>query len=298
MMFKKLLITLLSLSLAPYAMAETLTGFYGNPIPKEQQQEMERQVKELELQANTGNIEAISELTQFYLYSGNKQKTLYWVDKMVENGYPDALTILADAYENGYYGFERNTEKAFEYYLKVANLGELHSQLWLIDYYLGRRVVEGGFCNCGNIDYQKALEWAEKASKLGSSEANRKIAEIYLNRDENNPNYQKAIEYYNLAIKQIKVELEKQPTDSSHKLHLVWSYTDLGEIYYQLKDYQKAKLNFENAIDVADYHSSRAYYGLSLLYHYGYGVPKNIKKADELHKKSCELGYVPACENQ
>ncbi|AWY21040.1 sel1 repeat family protein [Moraxella bovis] len=159
-------------------------------------------------------------------------------------------------------------------------------------------MVEGGFCNCSNIDYQKALEWAEKASKLGSSEANRKIAEIYLNRDENNPNYQKAIEYYNLAIKQIKVELEKQPTDSSHKLHLVWSYTDLGEIYYQLKDYQKAKLNFENAIDLADYHSSRAYYGLSLLYHHGYGVPKNIKKADELHKKSCELGYVPACENQ
>lgn len=101
-----------------------------------------------------------------------------------------------------------------------------------------------------------------------------------------------------MAIKQIKVELEKQPTDSSHKLHLVWSYTDLGEIYYQLKDYQKAKLNFENAIDLADYHSSRAYYGLSLLYHHGYGVPKNIKKADELHKKSCELGYVPACENQ
>lgn len=297
-MFKKILIALLSLSLVSYATAETLTDFYGNPIPKEQQQEIERQVKELELQANTGNIEAISELTQFYLYSGNKQKTLYWVDKMVENGYPDALIILANAYENGYYEFERDTDKAFEYYLKVANLGEVHSQLWLVDYYLGRRVVEGGFCNCGNIDYQKALEWAEKASKLGSSEANRKIAEIYLNRDENNPNYQKAIEYYNLAIKQIKVELEKQPTDGSHKLHLVWSYTDLGEIYYQLKDYQKAKLNFENAIDVADYHSSRAYYGLSLLYRYGYGVPKNIKKADELHKKSCELGYVPACENQ
>lgn len=297
-MLKKILIALLSLSLVSYATAETMTDFYGNPIPKEQQQEIENQIRELEIKANQGNIEAISELTQFYLYSGNQQKTLYWVDKMVENGYPDALTILANAYENGYYGFERNGDKAFDYYLKVANLGEIHSQLWLVDYYLGRRVVEGGICYCGKVDYQKALEWAKKASALGSGLGSQEVAKIYLAYDENNPDYQKAIEYLNLSIKQIKSELKKQPTDSSHTLHLVWAYTDLGEIYYQLKDYQKAKLNFENAIDVADYRSSRAYYGLSLLYHYGYGVPKNVKKANELHKKSCELGYVPACENQ
>lgn len=297
-MLKKILIALLSLSLVSYATAETMTDFYGNPIPKEQQQEIENQIRELEIKANQGNIEAISELTQFYLYSGNQQKTLYWVDKMVENGYPDALTILANAYENGYYGFERNGDKAFDYYLKVANLGEIHSQLWLVDYYLGRRAVEGGICYCGKVDYRKALEWAKKASALGSGLGSQEVAKIYLAYDENNPDYQKAIEYLNLSIKQIKSELKKQPTDSSHTLHLVWAYTDLGEIYYQLKDYQKAKLNFENAIDVADYRSSRAYYGLSLLYHYGYGVPKNVKKANELHKKSCELGYVPACENQ
>ncbi|MDO4450215.1 MAG: tetratricopeptide repeat protein [Moraxella sp.] len=296
-MFKKLLIVLLSLSLVSYATAETMTDFYGNPIPKEQQQEIEKQVKELEIKANQGNIEAISELTQFYLYSGNQQKTLYWVDKMVENGYPDALTILANAYENGYYGFERNGEKAFDYYLKVANLGEVYSQLWLVDYYLGRRVVEGGICYCGKVDYQKALEWAKKASALGSGLGSQEVAKIYLAYDENNPDYQKAIEYLNLSIKQIKSELEKQPTDSSHTLHLVWTYVDLGETYYQLKNYKEAKVNFEKAIQVADYHSYRAYYGLSLLYRYGYGVPKNIKKADEFHKKSCELGYVPACEN-
>lgn len=297
-MFKKLFIALLLLNLISYATAETLTDFYGNPIPKEQQQEIEKQVAELEIKANQGDIEAISELAQFYLYSKNKQKAIYWVDKMTKNGYPEALMILANAYENGDYGFEQDNDKAFEYRLKVGNLGEVYSQLWLVDYYLGRRKVEGGICYCGKVDYQNALEWAEKASALGDGRGSQKVAEIYMARDENNPDYQKAIEYLNLSIKQIKSELQEQPTDSSHELHLVWSYIDLGETYHQLKDYQKAKLNFEKAIDVADYHASRAYYGLSLLYRHGDGVPKNIKKADELHKKSCELGYVPACENQ
>lgn len=295
-MLKKLTIALFSIWLSGLANAQNLTDFYGNPLPIEEQQKIEQEVQKLEIRANQGDIEALSEVTQFYLYTGNEPKTIYWVNKMTENGYPEAVMILAGAYNHGFYGFAQSSDKAF-YYSKAANLGDVYSQLWLVDYYLGTRWIEGGVCNCGEIDYQKALEWARKASALGSARANQKIAEIYLYRDEN-PDYEKVIEYHKLAVKQSKSQLQEQPTDGSAELELVWSYTDLGEIYYQLKDYQQAKTNFENAIDVADYHSSRAYYGLSFMYRNGDGVPKDVNKADEFHKKSCELGYVPACENQ
>ena len=124
-------------------------------------------------------------------------------------------------------------------------------------------------------DYDKAIEWYEKAADAGNVSAMFNLGLLY-----NNVilDYDKAIEWYEKAA---------ETGDAS-------AMNNLGLLYMNvLQDYDNAAEWYEKAVDAGN---ATAMFNLGLLYEYGAGVEQNNTKALELYHKAVECGYAGATE--
>lgn len=76
--------------------------------------------------------------------------------------------------------------------------------------------------------------------------------------------------------------------DAKLKLIELYAFTD----NYNGKNYHKAKIWAENS---ANLYNPKGLYFLGLFYFNGWGIEKNIEKANEYYKMSCDLQYLEAC---
>ncbi|BDD05533.1 tetratricopeptide repeat protein [Aureibacter tunicatorum] len=178
------------------------------------------------------------------------------------NGDPDAQNDLAMWYEEGYnnkeFIIEKNLVKAAYWYLQSAKSGNPESQDAISRLLsLGQGVV---------LDIAKAKEWALKSIEQGNSTAAYNLGTIY--RDQSN--FEKAFEYYSLALKM------------GNKSALL----QIGLCYYYgigtASDYAKANKLFEqltNEEQIAEREIDEANYYIGLAYLNGNGQDKSIQAA-------------------
>lgn len=74
------------------------------------------------------------DLAQTYRSEGNEEKAFEYYMKAAEMGYTDAFYNVANAYLNGE-GVERDFDKAFEWYQKASNSGDTYAKLKLAECY-------------------------------------------------------------------------------------------------------------------------------------------------------------------
>lgn len=258
--------------------------------------------KEMVEAAYQGNVEGQFFLAMHFHHVGQNYQTSKCLYEMLAKRQDDyakaAMLKLSSNYEYGFGNFPQDFGKHLYWLEKLAEIKP--------DTYVRLQLAHSYHNVASNIQdpsgehikffAQKAMFWSLKASQDGSGEGSFIVAQLYASGLGIDQDYQKSIEYYQLAIRQLQENLQKSPSDSSAILNLSIAYTYLGEAYYAIQDYANAKIVFEKDVALSEHHASRSYYGLSLLYRYGHGVLQDVQKADELHKKSCELGFVPACE--
>ncbi len=171
---------------------------------------------------------------------------------------------------NQYYtgdGIALDYQKAAEYYLKAAELGNAAAQSMLGKcYYYGYGVDQ---------NYKTAVEWFEKSAYQGNMNAQYDLGVCYQYGRGTDQSMEKAAEYYRKAA--------EQGYDYSQYV--------LGQCYYYgdgvTQDYKEAVKWFKAA---AGQGNSGAQYYLGECYYYGYGVDQNYRTAVEWYEKAAEQG--------
>ena len=250
--------------------------------------------------ANEGSEACLLALANFYLNgrgcAQNYEKAVEIYKKMADKGMPEAYMGLGEMYHFGY-GVEQNYSKAFEWYYKAAEgnyipaykmvsymydegkgcvKNEAEAFKWIkksvdngiVDAYnnMGYMYFNGYGCN---KDYSEAFKWFQKAADNGVAAAYAWIALMYSEGIGVAQNYNEALKWFQKAA------------DNG----VVGAYSDLARMSYigkgGIKDYSKAKNYAELAIknDTLDIVGHRI---LAKLYIHGYGVEKNIAKAEAL----------------
>lgn len=142
----------------------------------------------------------------------NFHKAEKWLRLLVDKGDVAALRDLGELYQYGcspdYLGktedsFPMDIDKAFLLFSKAADKGYAPAMSSIGDLYM-RGDIDGGF--------DKAVEWYEKAIKLGDFYSARELGWLYLNGncyDVDVPiDYNKALYYFNKALELTKYEYE------------------------------------------------------------------------------------------
>ena len=98
----------------------------GIAVPKD----MNKALSAHEGLAHLGHAASQYILAHHYYYDGalNPDKALFWLNKAVSAGFPAALYLKADIYENGGLGIPQNKDKALIYYALAADRGHRISQ--------------------------------------------------------------------------------------------------------------------------------------------------------------------------
>lgn len=124
--------------------------------------------------ANGGNAEAqyvISKILQWGLAcSPNEVESVNWCQKSVDNGFVPAYYSLAD------FNSKSNKHKAIELYLRAA-LNDYTPALNMLGF-----IYSSGYLTKKNIS--KAIQYYEKAIKLGNSKAMYSLSQLFLSEPE------------------------------------------------------------------------------------------------------------------
>lgn len=189
-----------------------------------------------------------------------------------DNKFAPAYITIAPIYEEGGYGIEKNAEKAFHYWKKLADLDDAIGQL-----------KTGGYYNEGKgvaHNIQKAEEYLKKSADKGNEYAMYELAKLYIDQKK----YDEAI---NL--------LEK-----SGKKGFNVAYHCLGDMYYNgngvIQSLEKAYEYFNKGIGF-----SACKFRVALMLRNGVGIPKDEKKANEYLILSANEGmdraqYLLGCD--
>ena len=111
-----------------------------------------------------------------------------------EQGYLYAQEYLGWCYESGQF-VKRDIKEAVFWYSMAAEQDDINVILWLAEYYLyGTKETDA--------DYEKAVEYYEKAANLGSTDAAYSLAIIYYLGIHFDVDYEKAIEYLQMGLEQ------------------------------------------------------------------------------------------------
>lgn len=100
------------------------------------------------------------------------EKSTFWFQKALEQGYPKAQTRLGLMYERGW-RVEQNDQQAVFWYRKAAEQGHAEAQ-----YYLGWMYEKG---RGGKQNYKQAAWWYRKAAKQGIETAQHHLGRMYEN---------------------------------------------------------------------------------------------------------------------
>ncbi|WP_081827977.1 protein kinase domain-containing protein [Oribacterium sp. FC2011] len=174
---------------------------------------------------------------------------------------------------------QESPEQRFNRYYEMAKGGDKYGMYHLAYMY-----------QCGDgikQDYEKAIEWYEKAAESGHVTSLERLVDLGLRYEEGDgvaQNYTKAKELY-----------EKAAECGSEKALV--NLFDLGLKYEEEgsnQDYEKAKECFEKA---AEGGGAGAMNNIGILYFHGKGVEQDFKKAKEWFEKAAEGGETYAMAN-
>ena len=182
--------------------------------------------------------------------------SLKGLEKVAQEGKPAAQADLAQ-----YYLLSEQYDQAFVWFKKAAHNGEAEGF-----YGLGL-CYEKGWCGVEK-DLKKAFRFYKKAARKNSPGGLYKTALFLHDGTAGKAQPKKALAYMQRAA-------EKGSTSAQHFLAL--SYTE-GETQGITQDYQKAAYYWQKLAEKAD---PTACFNLGYLYYYGYGVPKDLRRAFE-----------------
>ena len=127
-------------------------------------------------------------------------------------------------------------------------------------------------------DYQKAVKWFKKVADQGVAAAQNNLGLMYKNGLGVEKDYQKAVKWFKKAADQ----------------NLALAQFNLGFMYRHediLQDYQKAVKWYQKA---ADQGLAAAQYSLGFMYEKGQGVPQDYQKAVKWYQKAADQGHAYA----
>ena len=191
----------------------------------------------------------------------NYEKAFLWTKKAAENGAADAYVGLGVMYCKGQ-GVAQNYGEAIQWFQKAVDNGDAVAYGWLVGmYYNGQGVSQ---------NYGEAFKWTKKAAEKGIADAYARLGVMYYKGQGVAQNYNEAFKWFQKAA------------DNGITTGI---YYFLADMFYTGKtgitDYSQAKKYAELAIknDTLDVVGHRI---LAKLYIHGYGVEKNIAKAEAL----------------
>ena len=211
-------------------------------------------------------------------YEGKKveqdqQKAFELFVKAAELGNMQALYNAGLMYNNGQ-GVEKDDAKAAECYQKAADAGHLDAQNRLAYSYLNGFGVEQ--------DDDKAYFWYKKAADAGSALGMDNLGLLY--------DYGRGVEQDSeQAVSWYKKAAELGESDAMNNLG--FSYENGRGVE---QDYEKAAEWYRKAAEVGSYIAQS---NLGTFYLYGMGVEQDYDQAMEWYQKSAENDYPPAQTN-
>ena len=165
---------------------------------------------------------------------------------------------------------------ALERYIKAADFGSAHAQLWIGNFYARGLGVEK--------NQTEAAKWYQKAANQGEPSALCNLAHAYRNGIGVPQNIDKAIELNLLAIQKGSVT----------------AAGNLGNLYENITDehqsYPLAKKYYEQAISMGTT-DGVVYNNLALIYAEGKDAAINYSQAEQYYLKAIELGNETAKNN-
>ncbi|MCR4798786.1 MAG: hypothetical protein K5853_10155 [Lachnospiraceae bacterium] len=114
-----------------------------------------------------------------------------------------------------------------------------------------------------NQDFEESKKWYENALNNGDNRAPVSLGYMYLNGCGVPIDYDKAMEYFNMAVDMDNPE----------------GYVGIGRVYLDQKDESNYFLAYKNIRIASDLELLDGFYYMGYLYENGYGVPMDIEKA-------------------
>lgn len=139
-----------------------LKNLIFNPLSYFQNDNDDKNINKILLKAENGNSNAQLLLSKMYLKEENLEKSLYWLEKSIDQNNPYAQYFLGEILYFGYIISQFFSDAKF-WFEKAAKQNNSGSQ-----YFLGKIYYEG---NCGDKNYEKAKYWLEKAVEQNDEEA-------------------------------------------------------------------------------------------------------------------------------
>lgn len=178
-----------------------------------------------------------------------------------------ALTHLGDDYYYGRNGCEKNKKKAYEFWKQASELGSAQAM-----YYMAFGYRNG---DNGPEDLELACMYALKATEYEFPRAYRILGFMHEDGDFFEQDYQKAIHFFEEAIKR---------GDYLSLCYEGWAHGKLG-------DYDKRRSLYEQALQYAidgKIKSGLPFYRMGYIYKFGEGVPQNLIQAVQYYLQGAE----------
>lgn len=239
--------------------------------------DMHRALICLEKAAAHGSSEAAMVLYEIYSGEGmedeedrrflDKEKSFSYLKMAAENGGDEALMRLGNLYYKGI-GTKADPEKAEQCYRKAWDAGNTLAGTMLGLIYI--------YDHEDPESIKKGIAYLEQASREGDNNAFRELALCIL--------YGRGVERNEeLGLKVLKnlAEEEKEPL----------SMTAMGNWYMNQRNLEKALPYFKQASDLGE---PAAEFALGYCYLSGTGVPRNLRKAQELLQRAAMKGQAEA----
>ena len=191
---------------------------------------------------------------------------------LAEDGDPDCMEEVAQAYLNGADGVEQDFGKSAYWWEKLAETGDPSAQ-----FNTGLFYAKG----CGvERDFKKAADWMRKAAENGDDDATNLVK----------------------SYEEVQENLSKaEAGDAAAQAEIAKLYTKLGGSLEQFSTDSDYKEAFLWAKRSADQGCPEGLYCLALCYEHGRGTEYNNEKAIEAYKKAADMKHAPsqwnlACE--
>jgi hypothetical protein len=182
---------------------------------------------------------------------------------------------IAEVYDIGGNGIEKNSFQAFKFYKKAADLNDTLSQIQVAYMYFN------GFGTKTN--YDSSFKYYAKASITGNSLANYNLGVCYLNGFGVQKSEQYAItKFLSAANKNLPIAM-----------YTIASYNLEGGSIYLPINYNEGRAWLDKAVQ-SNYPD--ALYKLATFYETGHFYPYSLEDAKYYYKKAADLGYQPAID--
>jgi TPR repeat protein len=180
----------------------------------------------------------------------------------------DQISIIGDYYANGTNGRKKDTDEAYLWYEKAAEIGNVSAGYSAGKILMNRR---------RKGDYEKALELFRTSAEHGHVDSQYELGCAYYYGKGVEKNYQEALKWFEKASAQNHIE--------------AWWW--VGVFYFHAwsvdRDYTKAMECFKKS---AGYEVAQDWIGY--MYENGLGVKTDKELAKEWYLKSAQQGYAPA----